>query len=75
LISHIKKAVQKAASKLETCKAGFLSTVVPKVRVIGGDCLASLTVLVDKTLQKAKRVIVPIFGIEGLILILLLVFL
>ncbi len=72
LINHIKTAVQTAAGKLETCKAGCLSTVVPNVRVIGGGCLASLTVLVDKTLQKAKRIVVPIFATEGLLLILLL---
>ena len=72
LIGYIKSAVQTAAGKLEICKAGCLSTVVPKVRVIGGECLASLTVLVDKTLQKAKRIVVPIFATEGLLLILLL---
>jgi len=72
LISQIKKVVQTATNKLETCKAGYLSTVVPKIRVIGEDCLTSLTVLVDKTLQKAKRLVVPIFATEGLILILIL---
>jgi putative membrane protein len=72
LISYIKNVAQTAAGQLETCKAGYLSTMVPKVRVIGGGCLASLTVLVDKTLQKAKRIVVPIFAAEGLLLILLL---
>ena len=75
LIGHITKVAQTAASQLETCKAGCLSIIVPKVRVIGKECLASLTVLVDKTLQKAKRILLPIFAVEGVLLILLLTFL
>jgi predicted neutral ceramidase superfamily lipid hydrolase len=75
LISHIKSAVQTAAGNLETCKAGYLRTVVPKVRVIGEECLVSLTALVDKSIQKAKRIVIPIFAAEGLLLILLLAFL
>jgi putative membrane protein len=72
LINHISIVARKAADQLETCKAGCRQIVVPKVRVIGGECLNFMTVLVDKTLQKAKRIIVPIFGVEGLILLLLL---
>ncbi len=72
LIKHITAVARKAVDQLETCKAGCQQIVVPKVRVIGGDCLNFLTVLVDKTIQKAKRIVVPIFGVEGLILLLLL---
>ena len=72
LISYIKEAALTAAGRLESCKAGCLRIMVPKVRVIGGECLESLTILVDKTIQKAKRIIVPVFALEGLILILLL---
>lgn len=72
LISYIKEAASTAASRMESCRAGALRLVVPKVRVIGGECLESLTFLVDKTIQKAKRIIVPIFALEGLVLILLL---
>ncbi|MCX8150926.1 MAG: DUF2070 family protein [Candidatus Bathyarchaeota archaeon] len=75
LINHIKAVAQKAASVLEPSKAGSFRVVVPKVRVIGEDCLASLTVLVDRSIQKAKRLVVPIFAVEGLFLILLLAFL
>ncbi len=71
LINHIKKAALTAASRLETCKAGSLRLVVPKVRVIGGECLESLTLLIDETIQKAKRIIVPVFALEGLLLFLL----
>ena len=72
LIAYIKDTALTAASRMESCRAGALRLVVPKVRVIGGECLESLTFLVDKTIQKAKRIIVPIFALEGLILILLL---
>ncbi len=72
LISYIKEATLTAAGRLESCKAGCLRIVVPKVRVIGGECLESLTVLVDKTIQRAKRIIVPVFALEGFLLILLL---
>ena len=72
LIAHIVEVTRKAAASLESCRAGYLSMTVPKVRVIGGECLESISLLVDKTIQKAKRIIVPVFAAEGLLLILLL---
>ncbi len=60
---------------MEPCTAGSVSFVVSKVRVIGGECIESLTVLVDKTIQKAKQIVAPVFGAEGLVLILLLLLL
>jgi putative membrane protein len=75
LINHIKEASLTAASHFETCNAGSLRLVVPKVRVIGGECLESLTHLIDETIQKAKRIIIPVFALEGLLLFLLVAFL
>jgi len=72
LIGYIKEAAKAAAAKLERCKAGCLTVVVPNVRVIGKARLESLSMLVDKALQKAKQIVIPIFGFEGLLLILLL---
>jgi putative membrane protein len=72
LIGYIKKAAKAAATSLESCKAGCLTVVVPKVRVIGKARLESLSMLVDKALQKAKQIVIPIFGFEGLFLVLLL---
>jgi putative membrane protein len=72
LISYIKQTALSAASHLEPCTAGCLRMVVPKVRVIGGECLESLTLLVDTTIRKAKQIVLPIFALEGLLLILLL---
>ena len=72
LIGYIKEAAKAAVAKLESCKAGCKSVVVPKVRVIGKARLESLSMLVDKALQKAKQIVVPIFAFEGLFFILLL---
>jgi putative membrane protein len=72
LIRYILEAAKTADSKLEACKTGSLRLVVPQVRVIGGERLKSITTLVDKAIQRMKQVVIPIFGLEGLILILLL---
>ena len=50
----------------------LLDLIVPQVRVIGEERLKSVTTLVDKAIEKAKQVVFPIFGVEGLLLILLL---
>jgi predicted neutral ceramidase superfamily lipid hydrolase len=72
LLRYIKIAAISASEKLETCKAGCQNLTVPKVRVIGNEFLASITVLVDMTIQKAKRIIAPIFAAEGVLLLFLL---
>ncbi|MBN1244495.1 DUF2070 family protein [Candidatus Bathyarchaeota archaeon] len=72
LIGYIKEAAKAAAANLESCKAGCLRLVVPNVRVIGEARLASLSLLVDKALRRAKQIVAPIFVSEGLLLILLL---
>lgn len=68
LINHILNAAKLAERKLETCNVGCLHLVVPRVRVIGKARIESLSNLIDKTLQKAKRIVAPIFISEGLIL-------
>jgi putative membrane protein len=72
LIGYIKEAASSAVERLETCKVGSLTITVPKVRVIGQSRIHALSTLVDKALQKAKRIVVPIFALEGVLLILLL---
>ncbi len=72
LINYIQDAAKAAVAKLESCKAGCLRLVVPKVRVIGKARLESLSMLVDKGIQRAKQMVIPIFLAEGLVLILLL---
>jgi len=72
LIDYIKDASRKALSRMEPSSAGVLDIVVPNVRVIGQARIRGLSTLVDEALREAKRVIVPIFGVEGLLLIVLL---
>lgn len=72
LISQIIDAASTAMQKLEFCDAGASSVTVPNVRVIGKARIEGFSTLIDLALQKAKRVAVPIFGLEGLLLILLL---
>jgi putative membrane protein len=74
LIRYIGEAAKKAEANLETCKAQHIEFIVPQVRVIGEKRLESVTALVDKGMQKAKRIVFPIFGTEGVLLILLLLF-
>ena len=72
LISYMQEAAKAAAASLAPCNAGSLRLVVPNVRVIGKARLESLSMLVDKALQRAKKTVIPIFASEGLILILLM---
>ena len=72
LIRCITEVAKAAASNLESCKAGCLRLVVPKVRVIGEARLGSLSLLVDKALRRAKQIVTPIFVSEGVLLIVLL---
>jgi putative membrane protein len=72
LINYIKAAAAEAVRNLENCTVGGLRITVPKVRVIGDARLESLSLLVDKALKRARQMLIPIFGIEGLLLVLLL---
>lgn len=73
LIQYLKNAAMKASENLEPSRAGYLNLVVPNVRVMGKSRIYSLTNLVDLALKRAKRVMVPVFAFEGLLLILYLV--
>jgi putative membrane protein len=75
LTRYICEVAKKAEANLETSKAGCIHFVVPQVRVIGETRLQSMTILVDKSIQKAKQTLLPVFGLEGLVLILLLLLL
>jgi len=73
-IGYIKGTTVAAVSDLERVKAACRSITVPDVRVIGGKLLETLCLLIDRTLQKAKTVAVPIFAASGLLLMLILTF-
>jgi putative membrane protein len=72
LINYIGEAAKKAEAHLEVSNSGYLHFTVPQVRVIGEERLKSVTTLVDRAIVKAKHVVFPIFGAEGLLFILLL---
>lgn len=75
LINRIQQAAKAADNNLEPGKAGCRRLIVPGVRMIGKARLESLSTLVDEALQRAKKIVIPIFAAEGLGLILLLAFL
>jgi putative membrane protein len=72
LIRYIGEAAKRAEGNLEACKAQHIEFIVPHVRVIGEERLKSVTTLVDRGIQKARRIVFPIFGTEGALLVLLL---
>jgi putative membrane protein len=74
LIGYIKKATSIALSELEHVKAACCSTMIPEVKVIGEKRLDTLCLLIDRALQKAKKIVVPIFAASGLFLMLILMF-
>lgn len=69
------EVAKKAEENLEASTAGCMQLVVPHVRAIGEERLKSMTTLVHRAIQKVKQTLIPIFGLEGLILILILTFL
>ncbi|MDR0318475.1 MAG: DUF2070 family protein [Nitrososphaerota archaeon] len=71
LIKYVTDAAKTAVGNLEPAKAGYKHFIVPQVRVIGGSRIASLSLLVDEAITKAKHLL-PVFFIEGFLLILLL---
>lgn len=68
LIGYIKRAAVKAISDLERVKAACRVVTVQNVKVIGEERLTTLCLLVEKTLQKAKKIVVPIFLVAGFLL-------
>lgn len=74
LISCIEEATLSAMSNLEPARTACRTITVPNVKVIGEERLEALTLLIDRTLRRAKRVVVPIFTIGGLLLMMFLQF-
>ena len=74
LIGYIREATLAAVSDLERAKAGARSMTVHNVKVIGEKNLETLCLLTDRTLQKARKTVIPIFASAGLLLMLFLTF-
>ena len=74
LIQYIKETTLAALSDVESAKAACRTIIVRGIRVIGGKLLETLCSLIDRTLQRAKKIVVPLFAMSGLFLISFLVF-
>lgn len=72
LIDYIKEATLVALSRLESAKTSALTITVPQIKAIGEEKLEALCLLIDRTVQKAKEISIPIFATTGLLLMFLL---
>jgi putative membrane protein len=74
LMGHIKDVTRSALANLKGVGISCRSIKVANVKVIGAKQVESLCLLIDKVLQRAKRAVIPVFGVSGLLLMLLLLF-
>ncbi|MGB9683386.1 MAG: DUF2070 family protein [Candidatus Bathyarchaeales archaeon] len=72
IIDYVKEATCSAVANLEWARVGCRDVLVPKVRVIGQKSLEKLCWLPDKVIQRAKRIVVPLFAVSSLLLMLIL---
>ena len=75
LIGYIKEATNRALGSMEPVEASWRTEVIPDVKVIGEQQITELTVLADKTTERAKRLAVSLLPTAAVALILLLLFL
>lgn len=69
LISYVREAAFAAISDLERAKVACRTEIVPCVKVIGAKQLETLCLLADRTFQKAKKIVVPIFAAAAAVLL------
>jgi putative membrane protein len=74
LLKHVKDTTLVALSGLKSVKVACNKITVPNVKVIGGKQLEALCLLIDKALQRTKRIIVPLCASVGLLLMLVLTY-
>lgn len=72
VIGYVKEAVHSAVANLECARVGCRDVLVPRVRVIGQKSLEKLCLLPDMVIQRAKRIVVPLFAVTSLLLMLVL---
>jgi len=75
LISYIKEATNHALDNMEPAEASWRTEVIPDVKVIGEQQITELTVLADKTTQRARRLAISLFPVAAVLLTVLLLFL
>jgi putative membrane protein len=74
LLGHIKTAALAAMAKLQPAKVVSGNVSVKEVTVLGAKQLQALCLLIDQSLQTAKRSVVPVFLTAGLLLMIFLLF-
>jgi len=71
LIEYIKEATVKALENVEPTKVSWRTISVPNVKVIGKEQIETLSLIAEKTYQRAKKLAVPLFSTSGILLTLL----
>jgi len=71
LIRHIRENVKEALSNMESASFSWRAGAVADVGVIGEEQIRKITLLADKALKRAKLISFPLFGVVGLVLVLL----
>ncbi len=74
LIEYVKAASHEAMSNQTRVKAVCLNMIVPRIKVIGEKKLEALCILIETTIGRAKRAVVPIFAATGLLLLTFLLY-
>jgi putative membrane protein len=75
LISYIREAAKSALESLEPAEVSWRTELIPDVRVIGEQQISEITIVADKTTQRARRLAVLLFPLAAFFLLLLLLFL
>jgi len=75
LIDYIKEATLTAIANLEPARVSSQSVTVTDVTVLGEKQLETLCLLIDRSLETAKRIVAPVFLTAGLVLMSFLLFL
>ena len=74
LIAYIKDVASTAIANLGSAKYSCRTITVAGVKVLGEKHLETLCLLIDRSMQTAKRSVVPIFATSGILLMLFLLF-
>jgi putative membrane protein len=75
LISYIRQAAKRALDNLEPVEVSRRTETIPDVRVVGEQQISEITIVADKTTQRARRLAISLFPLAAFFLTLLLLFL
>ena len=74
LLGYIKDVTLAAIAALDPARAAFDGVIVKDVTVLGAQQLETLCLLIDRSLQTAKRSVIPVFVAAGVLLMIFLLF-